>query len=147
MIILENAVSIMIFGLIIVMLIALFITAQASLYSTSSETSKKIDLERARSEESISVRWLGHNEILLINRGSRDLIAMYLYVYSEGSRVPTNYTLLNLSLEVGESRIIDLASLGMDDSNITRIDIVTDLGLVFSSFKPNRLMEGVKVGK
>ncbi len=92
------------------------------------------------------MRWLAPDDILITNRGSRDLTIKYIYVYSKGSHVPTNYTALNLPLEVGESKAINLTSLGFGNEEITRVDVITDLGLVFSSFRPNRLMEGIRVG-
>ncbi len=143
MISLENAIGVLIFGLIALMILGLFFTAQASLFSTSSIVREKVDFERARSEESVSVRWLAGDEILITNRGSRDLTLRYLYVYSKGSRVPTSYVELNMSLEVGESKMINLTSLGFGDIEIARVDAITDLGLVFSSYKPNRLMKGI----
>jgi len=144
---LENAIGMMILGMIIVALLVLFLYAQASLISTSLEMRERIRLERARAEENIRISWLSDQEILLTNDGARDTVVRYLYIYPEGSEVPTRYVRLNLTLRVGESKRINLAVPEIADGiSVARVDVITELGSFFSSLKPNRLMKGVKVG-
>ena len=133
-------------GLIVISLLALMMYAQVSLGSASLDIKRKAQLERSKSEESIRISWISDEEILLTNDGARDTVVRYLYIYPEGSRVPSKYVSLNMTLHVGESRRISLAAMGITEGGVSRIDIVTELGSTFSSFKPNRLMEGIKVG-
>ena len=133
-------------GLIVISLLALMMYAQVSLGSASLDIKRKAQLERSRSEESIRISWISDEEILLTNDGARDTVVRYLYIYPEGSRVPSKYVSLNMTLHVGESRRMSLAAMGIIEGGVSRIDIVTELGSTFSSFKPNRLMEGIKVG-
>ena len=133
-------------GLIVISLLALMMYAQVSLGSASLDIKRKAQLERSKSEESIRISWISDEEILFTNDGARDTVVRYLYIYPEGSRVPSKYVSLNMTLHVGESRRISLAAMGITEGGVSRIDIVTELGSTFSSFKPNRLMEGIKVG-
>ncbi len=118
----ENAIGMMILGMIIVALLVLFLYAQASLISTSLEMRERIRLERARAEENIRISWLSDQEILLTNDGARDTVVRYLYIYPEGSEVPTKYVRLNLTLRVGESKRINLAALGLIPDPMSIID-------------------------
>ncbi len=145
MIDLENAIGLIVLGLIVVSLLALLLYAQVSLSSASLDIKRKAQLERAKSEESIRISWISDEEILLTNDGARDTVVRYLYIYPEGSRVPSKYVSLNITLHVGESRRISIAAM-VGDTDISRVDVVTELGCIFSSIKPNRLMEGIKVG-
>ena len=134
-------------GLIVISLLALMMYAQVSLGSASLDIKRKAQLERSKSEESIRISWISDEEILFTNDGARDTVVRYLYIYPEGSRVPSKYVSLNMTLHVGESRRMSLAAMGIiEGTGVSRIDIVTELGSTFSSFKPNRLMEGIKVG-
>ncbi len=114
---LENAIGVLIFGLIIVMVLALFLTAQVSLFSTSSVVDKRIEFERARSKENVRISWLSDKEILITNNGPRDTVIRYLYLYYEGSNAPSLYIPLNVRLKVGESKRVDLEALVLSSSN------------------------------
>ena len=46
----------------------------------------------------------------------------YLYIYPEGSRVPSKYVSLNMTLHVGESRRISLAAMGIIPDPMSIID-------------------------
>ncbi len=107
----DNVIGILIFGMVALMLLALFLTAQASLFSTSSEVRKKVHAERARSKENVRIYWLSDKEILITNNGPRDTVIRYIYMYYEGSDVPSLYVPLNIELKVGESKRVNLETL------------------------------------
>ncbi len=111
MISLENAIGVLIFGLIALMILGLFFTAQASLFSTSSIVREKVDFERVRSKENVRIYWLSDKDILITNNGPRDTVVRYIYLYYEGSNVPSLYAPLNLTLKVRESKKLDLEAL------------------------------------
>ncbi len=139
----ENVIGILAFGLIAVMLLALFLAAQASLFSTSSEISKKVHAERTRSKENVRIYWLSDKKILVTNSGSRDTIVRYIYMYYKGSRVPSLYASLNVELKVGESKKIDLEALilssgaGNPLDSIPRSSNGKEYYLCYDGFKPS----------
>ncbi len=109
----NEAIALLIFGAMLIILLIMFSYAQVSLASLSAKLGKKIGMERERVKENLKAAWAGSYHIILVNDGSRDAIPSYIYAYINGSRVPIyRKDLDNNVLKAGLPEIVSLQWFG-----------------------------------
>ncbi len=119
----DEAIALLIFGAMLMILLLMFSYAQVSLASLSSQLNKKMNLERERSKEDLKATWAGNYHIILANDGSRDIMLSYIYAYINGSKIPIyREDLNNEVLKAGSSKMISLQLFGakpdLDNPNL-----------------------------
>ncbi len=109
----NEAIALLIFGAMLIILLLTFSYAQVSLASLSAKLSKRVSLERERSREDLKAAWAGSYHVILSNDGSRDVMLSDIYVYVNESRIPIyRGDLNNELLKAGSYKMISLQRFG-----------------------------------
>lgn len=138
----ENALNLIFFLTLIISLLFLLSLYQASLFASSLSVFEKTILDGKRNLENLRVE-LRSGVLKVTNNGVNAVSLRHLYVFGESS-IPKIWLDISARLKPGDSIEFNLSELFPTASNVKRVDVVTELGNVFSSFDQNKLMRGVK---
>ncbi len=92
----DNALGLIIFLFLTIVSLLFFLEAQTLANSLVLRSEERMRIERLRSRESLSIRWIDGYHIVVTNKGEPTVLR-YIYVHINGSRSPSLFKELNLS--------------------------------------------------
>ncbi len=107
----DEALGVLFLGMVMLLLLSMLITTQSIITTQSHHMKRKLNEERTRIKEAIHLSWLGGDELLMVNTGPKGVTLTHIYYYEVGRRVPSGYADVNIHLEPGESKVVEVEKL------------------------------------